>query len=65
MFKKKGKSHLIPNYIILLLLVCLALGPILVLFFNSLKSFTDLGTNPIGLPRVVHDGELRQCLGSG
>ena len=53
MFKKKGKSRLIPNYIILLLLVCLALGPILVLFFNSLKSFTDLGTNPIGLPRVV------------
>ena len=31
--------------------VVFALGPLLVLIFNSLKSFNDVGTNPIGLPR--------------
>lgn len=51
MFKRNRKSNLIPNYIILALLVVFALGPILVLIFNSLKSFNDVGTNPIGLPR--------------
>ena len=53
MFRRRGKTNLIPNYIILLLLVCFALGPILVLFFNSLKTPQELGANPIGLPRVV------------
>ena len=54
MFRRRGKTNLIPNYVILLLLVCFALGPILVPFFNSLKTPNELGTNPIGLPRVVH-----------
>ena len=54
MFRKKGRTRLISNYIILLLLACFALGPILVPFLNSLKTPQDLGTNPIGLPRKVH-----------
>ncbi len=54
MFRRRGRTNLIPNYIILLLLVCFALGPILVPLFNSLKTPQELGTNPIGLPRAVH-----------
>lgn len=39
-----------PNYLVLILLTIFALGPIVVLAFNSLKSRPELGRNPIGFP---------------
>ena len=52
MFRRKGKSNLLPNYLVMILLLFFALGPIVILFFNSLKSNQELGTNPIGIPSV-------------
>lgn len=37
-------------YILASLLAIFSLGPLLVLFFNSLKSDTEIGLNPIGFP---------------
>jgi raffinose/stachyose/melibiose transport system permease protein len=39
-----------PYYIILLLLVIFSLGPLLLLFMNSLKSDAERGVNPLGIP---------------
>ncbi len=47
--KKRETSH-IPNYILLGLLTIFALGPIVILAFNSLKTRADLGRNPLGPP---------------
>jgi raffinose/stachyose/melibiose transport system permease protein len=44
------KLYLVPNYIILLLLTGFALGPLLILGFNSLKSLPEIGRNPLGIP---------------
>ncbi len=54
MFNRKGKPSLLPNYLVMIVLLIFTLGPIAILFFNSLKSNQELGTNPIGLPMVVH-----------
>lgn len=54
MFRRKAKLDLLPNYIVMIVLLIFAIGPIAVLLFNSLKSNLELGTNPIGLPMVVH-----------
>jgi raffinose/stachyose/melibiose transport system permease protein len=54
MFHRKGKPNLLPNYLVMILLLIFTLGPIAILFFNSLKSNQELGTNPIGFPSVVH-----------
>jgi raffinose/stachyose/melibiose transport system permease protein len=52
-FKKQRQISLTPNYIILILLVGFALGPLLVLSFNSLKSSAEAGRNPLGFPTTV------------
>ena len=39
-----------PYYVILILLALYALGPLLVVVFNSLKSNAEIGRNPLGLP---------------
>jgi raffinose/stachyose/melibiose transport system permease protein len=52
MFHSKGKPNLLPNYLVMILLLVFTLGPIAILFFNSLKSNQELGTNPIGMPLV-------------
>ncbi len=44
---------LAPNYIILGLLVIFALGPLVILVFNSLKSSAEIAQNPIGPPRAL------------
>lgn len=50
--QRQGRSiRLIPNYLVLLLLAVFALGPLVVLAFNSLKSRTEMGRNPIGPPQ--------------
>ena len=40
----------VPYYVLLILLALFALGPLLVLAFNSLKSDAEIGRNPLGLP---------------
>ena len=54
MFPKKGRPNLLPNYLVMIVLLIFTLGPIAILFFNSLKSNQELGTNPIGLPLILH-----------
>ena len=54
MFNRKGKPNLLPYYLVMSLLLIFTLAPIAILFFNSLKSNQELGTNPIGLPAIVH-----------
>jgi len=45
------RSNLAPSYIILVLLLGFALGPILVMGFNSLKNPKEMGANPLGFPQ--------------
>ena len=40
----------VPYYVILILLALYALGPLVVVVFNSLKSNAEIGRNPLGLP---------------
>ncbi|MGH2614913.1 MAG: carbohydrate ABC transporter permease [Thermomicrobiales bacterium] len=47
----RREGTLAPNYIILSLLLAFAIGPLLVLAFNSLKTQAELGLNPLGPPR--------------
>ena len=48
---RRGREmSLVPNYVVLLLLLVFALGPLVLLVFNSLKSRAELGQNPIGPP---------------
>ena len=43
----------IPNHIILISFALLAILPILVLFFNSIKPFSEFGLNPLGPPSEI------------
>jgi raffinose/stachyose/melibiose transport system permease protein len=43
-------ARLAPNYVVLTLLTLFALGPIIILAFNSLKSRPEAGRNPLGFP---------------
>ncbi|WP_324716580.1 carbohydrate ABC transporter permease [Carboxydochorda subterranea] len=40
------------NYVVLTLLAIFSLGPLSVLFFNSLKSVPDIARNPLGPPTI-------------
>ena len=48
--RRKRETGATISYVILLLLVVFALGPIFVLAFNSLKTNVDLGQHPLGPP---------------
>jgi raffinose/stachyose/melibiose transport system permease protein len=48
--RSKRENSFIPNYVVLTLLTMFALGPMLIMAFNSLKSQADLGDNPLGPP---------------
>lgn len=52
--RKKRQSGLTFNYLILGLLLIYALGPLLVLSFNSVKNNTQIGQNPLGPPSSLH-----------
>lgn len=55
-FRRGGNrrdTSLAPNYIILILLTLSALGPLVILTFNALKSRAELGQNPLGPPSQV------------
>jgi raffinose/stachyose/melibiose transport system permease protein len=49
--RPRREASLAPNYIILTILLAFAMGPLLVLSFNSLKSTAEIGQNPLGPPR--------------
>jgi len=49
--RQRREPSKIPYYVILMILALLALGPLVVLVFNSLKSKAEIGRNPLGLPR--------------
>ncbi len=42
---------LLANHIVLLALVVFAIGPLMILVFNSLKSPQEIGKNPLGFPQ--------------
>ena len=54
MFSRRRETSLIPNYLILLLLVAFAVGPLVVLGFNSVKDSTEIAANPLGPPSEIH-----------
>lgn len=47
----RREASLAPNYIVLTILLAFAMGPLIILFFNSLKTTAELGLNPLGPPR--------------
>jgi raffinose/stachyose/melibiose transport system permease protein len=49
-FKTKRRESLAPNYIVLILLAASAIGPLLLIALNSVKSASEIGKNPLGLP---------------
>ena len=48
--RQRREPSKIPYYVILVLLALFALGPLVILVFNSLKSKAEIGRNPLGLP---------------
>lgn len=53
-FFGRGRAvSLIPNYILLIGLVIFALGPLIILLFNSLKDSASIGRNPLGPPTEI------------
>jgi raffinose/stachyose/melibiose transport system permease protein len=51
---RQRRTDLRFNYLVLITLVLLALGPLVILLFNSLKSSIEVAQNPLGPPRVLH-----------
>lgn len=51
--KQRREMVLAPNYLVLTLLLLFAVGPLLILAFNSVKSRAELGDNPIGIPTSI------------
>ncbi|MDQ3227226.1 MAG: carbohydrate ABC transporter permease [Chloroflexota bacterium] len=47
---RRREASLAPNYIILIILLAFAIGPLVVLSFNSLKTIAEIGRNPLGPP---------------
>jgi len=47
---RRREASLAPNYIVLLILLAFAIGPLVVLSFNSLKTTAEIGRNPLGPP---------------
>jgi len=48
--RQRREPSKIPYYVILVLLALFALGPLVIMIFNSLKSSAEIGRNPLGLP---------------
>ena len=48
--RRRREPSKIPYYVVLALLALLALGPLVVLAFNSLKTSAEIGRNPLGPP---------------
>ncbi len=52
--KTASGVNLLPNHVILLVLVFFALGPLVVLGMNALKSSAEVAQNPLGMPQAFH-----------
>jgi raffinose/stachyose/melibiose transport system permease protein len=50
MLRSKREPSRIPAYVVLAILALFAIGPILLLAFNSLKTTNEIRANPFGLP---------------
>lgn len=50
---KLSKAQLAFNYFVLTLLAAFSLGPIVVMFFNSVKPRREIASNPWGFPRTI------------
>jgi len=48
--KSSRTPSLLPNYVILIVLLLFAAGPLVLLGFNSLKTTAEIGANPLGPP---------------
>lgn len=59
--RKRRTGSLIPNYLVLLLLTAFALGPMVILVFNSLKTRVEIGHNPLGLPSSLNWGNFSRA----
>ena len=53
LFKSGREASKIPNYIVVSVMLVFALGPLIILTFNSLKGTAELGMNPLGFPRTL------------
>ncbi len=53
-FRQRRESSKVINYVVLTLALIFALGPLVVLGFNSLKSSTEAMANPLGPPKEIH-----------
>jgi len=51
--KSSRTPSLLPNYVILIVLLLFAAGPLVLLGFNSLKTTAEIGANPLGPPIVL------------
>ncbi len=49
---RREPSHA-PNYVVLSLLLLFAMGPLLIMVFNSLKTRAEIGDDPLGLPSAL------------
>lgn len=50
--RSKRATNYLLNHLVLLALVVFALGPMVILLFNSLKSQQEIGKNPLGFPQT-------------
>jgi raffinose/stachyose/melibiose transport system permease protein len=48
--RQRREPSKIPYYVLLIILALFALGPLVIMIFNSLKSSAEIGRNPLGLP---------------
>ncbi len=50
---RRREASLAPNYIVLIILLAFAIGPLVVLSFNSLKTTAEIGRNSLGPPESL------------
>jgi raffinose/stachyose/melibiose transport system permease protein len=52
-FKSGREPSQAVNHIVVIVMLMFALGPVVILGFNSLKSTSELGLNPLGPPKTI------------
>lgn len=55
----------LPSYVLLLLIAAMALGPMLILVLNSLKSPAEVVLEPIGIPEVMRFDNYAEAFTTG
>lgn len=59
--RHRRETSQLPNHAILLLLFAFAVGPLVVLAFNSVKKTAELGRNPLGFPQDIVLGNFAKA----